>query len=92
MLILTRHVGESIKIGDDVTVLVTKITAPDNSASVRIGVDAPQETEIHRSEIYEENTLTLQESKSTNPSGSVPVFNRRRKRLADVSGNKKELI
>ncbi len=92
MLILTRHVGESIKIGDDVTVLVTKITAPDNSASVRIGIDAPKEIEVHRSEVYERSTRPLQESKPAKPSGSVPVFNRRRKRLDDVNASKKEFI
>ncbi|MCP5006049.1 MAG: carbon storage regulator [Planctomycetes bacterium] len=92
MLILTRHVGESIKIGDDVTVLVTNISAPDNSANVRIGIDAPQEVGIHRSEVYEENTQPLQESKPVKPSGSIPVFNRRRKRLGDVNASKKEFI
>ncbi len=92
MLILTRHVGESIKIGDDVTVLVTKITAPDNSANVRIGIDAPQEVGIYRSEVYEENTRPLQESKPAKPSGSVPVYNRQRKRLGDVNASKKEFI
>ncbi len=92
MLILTRHVGESIKIGDDVTVLVTNITAPDNSANVQIGIDAPQEVEVHRSEVYERSTRPLQESKPAKPSGSVPVFNRQLKRLDDVNASKKEFI
>ncbi len=78
MLILTRHVGESIRIGDDVTVLVTNITAPDNSANVRIGIDAPQEVGIYRSEVYEGRTRPPQESKPAKPSGSVPVYNRQR--------------
>jgi carbon storage regulator len=49
MLILTRHVGETVMIGEDVTVTVlgTKGT------QVRIGVNAPKSIPVHREEIYE---------------------------------------
>lgn len=47
MLVLTRRPGESIMIGDDVTVTVLGVTA----TGVRIGIDAPRDTRIHRSEI-----------------------------------------
>lgn len=48
MLVLSRARGERIIIGDDVAVAVVDI----RGASVRLGVDAPTETTIHREEIY----------------------------------------
>ena len=48
MLILTRRVGESIMIGDDVTftVLATR------GNQIRLGITAPQNVSVHREEIY----------------------------------------
>ncbi|HEY6131824.1 MAG TPA: carbon storage regulator CsrA [Halioglobus sp.] len=49
MLILTRRVGESITIGDNVTVTIMNVQ---RNQGVRIGVDAPKEVAVHREEIY----------------------------------------
>lgn len=49
MLILTRKLGESIRIGDDITLTVLSV----KGNQIRLGVDAPRDVEVHRQEIYD---------------------------------------
>jgi carbon storage regulator len=49
MLILTRKLGEAIKIGDQVTIYFLEV----KGKQVRIGIEAPPDIAIHRQEVYE---------------------------------------
>lgn len=49
MLILTRRVGESVMIGNDVTVTILRT----KGNQVRIGINAPKNVAVHREEIYD---------------------------------------
>ena len=48
MLILTRKVGESVLIGDDISITVLSV----RGNQVKLGVQAPKEVSVHREEIY----------------------------------------
>jgi carbon storage regulator len=49
MLILTRRAGETVMIGDDVTITVLGV----KGNQVRIGINAPKDVAVHREEIFE---------------------------------------
>lgn len=59
MLIFTRNVGESFRIGDDVEVLV----ADTNGVGVKLGIEAPRHIKVNRKEVHERilNCLTVDE-------------------------------
>lgn len=49
MLILTRRIGETIRINDDITVTVLSI----QGGQVKLGVEAPKHIEVHREEVHQ---------------------------------------
>ena len=61
MLILSRKVGESIQIGDNIKVMVADI---DSKGFIKIGIEAPRNITVHRDEVYRkiaiENKQALQ--------------------------------
>lgn len=50
MLVLSRKINEKIRIGDDIEIMVVAVAGD----QVRIGIEAPREVKILRSEVYEE--------------------------------------
>lgn len=58
MLIITRKKGQSIMIGDDIEITVSKF----DDGSVKLGINAPKEMNILRKELYDEVTKENKES------------------------------
>jgi carbon storage regulator len=65
MLILTRRVGETVMIGNDVTVTVLGV----KGNQVRVGVNAPKDVAVHREEIYDR--IKREEDPEGHASGTV---------------------
>jgi carbon storage regulator len=60
MLVLSRRVGESVVVGDDVTITVLEVRGD----VVRVGIDAPRSVSVHRAELLAELAASNQESAS----------------------------
>lgn len=64
MLILTRKLGESIAIDDHIKIVVVKI----KGKQVRLGIQAPQTTKVHREEVYQAIQEQNKEASQSDPS------------------------
>ena len=77
MLILTRKLGETIRIGDNIKITVSDI----KGKQIRIGIDAPHDVTVHREEVYqmikEQNILAAEAGRDDSISKSLSyVWNR----------------
>ncbi|MBI4364047.1 MAG: carbon storage regulator CsrA [Candidatus Latescibacteria bacterium] len=71
MLLLTRKLGENIRIGDDVKITIVEV----KGNHVKLGIDAPPSVKVHREEIYEriqQENRRAQGLKPEPPDGSAP--------------------
>ena len=69
MLVLTRKLGESIAIDDHIKIRVVQI----KGKQVRLGIEAPKDTKIHREEVYLAIQNQNQESATVNPEATKAV-------------------
>ncbi len=69
MLVLTRKLGESIAIDDHIKIVVVQI----KGKQVRLGIQAPKETKIHREEVYHAIQDQNKESVNSIPDISAQV-------------------
>jgi carbon storage regulator len=63
MLVLTRKLGESIAIDDHIKIMVVQI----KGKQVRLGIQAPKETKIHREEVYDAIQTSNKEAATASP-------------------------
>jgi carbon storage regulator len=68
MLILTRRVGETVMIGDEVTITVLGV----KGNQVRVGINAPKSVAVHREEIYERIKREQQGDSTGDSTGDKP--------------------
>jgi carbon storage regulator len=66
MLLLTRKLGQNIRIGDDVTITIVEV----KGNHVKLGIDAPPSVKVHREEIYER--IQRERSKPERPKPASP--------------------
>ena len=67
MLVISRKVGESLRIGDDVEIMVSEISG----GRVRIAIQAPKDVVVLRKEVYETNLLNQEAAHQQATSGTT---------------------
>lgn len=72
MLILTRRIGESLKIGEEIKITLLGI----KGNQVRIGIDAPRDVEVHREEIYDKIKRETRKANRKMPEGVLDQASR----------------
>ncbi len=82
MLVLTRKVGESIIIDDHIKIRVVQL----KGKQVRLGIEAPKETKIHREEVYS----TIQDENIGSSQSDIEVVRKASKELTKTSRDPKE--
>ena len=73
MLVLTRKLGESIAIDDNIKIVIVQI----KGKQVRLGIKAPPETKIHREEVYQ----SINEQNTMAANSSITDLNKKEKEL-----------
>ena len=76
MLVLSRRVGESVVIGDDITVTILEI----RSDGIRVGIDAPRSVAVHRAELLVELEASNREAASPSDATITSLAEELRKR------------
>jgi len=66
MLLLTRKLGENIRIGDDVKITIVEV----KGNHVKLGIDAPPSVKVHREEIYERIQEENRRAQGIKPEGT----------------------
>ena len=66
MLVLTRKIGEAIAIDDDIKIVIVQI----KGGNVRLGIEAPRNTKIHREEVY----LAIQDQNKLAAEFQTPIL------------------
>lgn len=69
MLVLTRKIGESIRIGDSTKITVLEV----RSGQAKLGIDAPPEVKVHREEVYARIQEERRHTQSAKPPPEAPV-------------------
>lgn len=76
MLVLSRRLGESVVIGDDVTITVLEV----RGEVVRIGIDAPRSVAVHRAELLQQLETSNREAASPSDDAVASLSNALRSR------------